>query len=253
MESKKPLFSVITVTYNAGKNLETTLQSVCEQHDARIEYIVVDGGSTDGTLKIIERYSSFIARWISEPDQGLYDAMNKGIKLATGDYVWFLNAGDTIRNTEVVRQMSEIAEREDFPDILYGETDLVDVQGNFIAERRLKAPERLNWKSFRMGMLVCHQAFIVKRERAPLYDLTYRLSGDFDWCIRCMKTAGRIVNTHLRLVNYLYEGLTTRNRKASLKERYRIMVKYYGWLPVTSLHIWFAIRFYWAKWFRGVV
>lgn len=253
MENKRPLFSVITVTYNAGKNLETTLQSVCAQQDAQIEYIVVDGGSTDGTLEVIGRYSSCIAKWISEPDQGLYDAMNKGLKLATGDYVWFLNAGDTLRQTDVVRQLSEIAVREGFPDILYGETDLVDAEGKFIAERRLKAPERLSWESFRMGMLVCHQSFIVRRALAPSYDLTYRFSGDFDWCIRCMKSAACIVNTHLRLVNYLYEGLTTRNRKASLKERYRIMVKYYGRLPVTALHIWFAIRFYWAKWFCGVV
>ena len=104
-----------------------------------------------------------------------------------------------------------------------------------------------------MGMLVCHQAFIVKRDKAPEYDLSYRFSADYDWCIRCMKLAGSIVNTHLRLVNYLYEGLSTQNRKISLKERYRIMEKYYGKFPVFVLHIWFAFRFYLAKLTRKAV
>lgn len=253
METKAPLFSIITVTFNAEKLLERTMSSVFRQSYPDIEYIIIDGASQDGTLDIIKRHAGQLAYWVSEPDKGLYDAMNKGLRQASGDYVLFLNAGDTLQRSDTIAGIAEVAQKKQLPDILYGETDLVDREGRFIAHRRLKAPERLNWKSFRMGMLVCHQAFIVKRELAPLYDLTYRLSGDFEWCIRCMKTAGRIMNTHLRLVNYLYEGLTTRNRKASLKERYRIMVKYYGWLSVTFLHVWFAIRFYWAKWFCGVV
>lgn len=93
-------------------------------------------------------------------------------------------------------------------------------------------------------MLVCHQAFIVRRELAPLYDLSYRFSADFDWCIRCMKKARTIANTHLTLINYLNEGVTTRNHKASIKERYRIMVKYYGFISVSLLHLWFAARYY---------
>ncbi|MDR0725304.1 MAG: glycosyltransferase, partial [Prevotellaceae bacterium] len=85
------------------------------------------------------------------------------------------------------------------------------------------------------------------------YDLQYRYSADFDWCIRCMKAAKVTVNSRLRLVNYLYEGLTTANRKASLKERYAIMCKYYGVILTDILHIWFAVRFYWAKWTKGII
>jgi hypothetical protein len=118
----------------------------------------------------------------------------------------------------------------------------VDDNGKFLAMRRLKAPEILRWKSFRQGMLVCHQAFIVKRKLFEPYDLTYRFSSDFDWCIRMMKKARYIHNTHLTLINYLNEGMTTANRKASLKERYRIMTKHYGAISTFLHHIWFVVR-----------
>ena len=126
-----PLFSIITVTYNAEKVLERTLRSVAEQSYARIEYIVIDGASTDGTMEIVTSYKSQspgLVRFevISEPDKGLYDAMNKGLRVATGDYVWFLNAGDTLQSPETVARLAEVAERNGMPDILYGETDVVD-------------------------------------------------------------------------------------------------------------------------------
>jgi glycosyltransferase involved in cell wall biosynthesis len=247
------LFSIITVTFNAGKILERTVLSVLNQTCPQIEYIIVDGDSSDGTKEIIERYASGLACRISEPDRGLYDAMNKGMRLATGDYVWFLNAGDILPHSNIVSELAAVAEQNGLPDILYGETDLMNPEGKIIATRRLKAPKALTWKSFRMGMLVCHQAFIARREIAGKYDLRYRFSADFDWCIRCMKAAGTIVNSRLRVVNYLYEGLTTANRKASLKERYAIMCKHYGVFVTVLLHGWFAVRFYWAKGTKRIV
>jgi glycosyltransferase involved in cell wall biosynthesis len=244
-----PVFSIVTVTFNAEKVLERTMLSVLNQTCPQIEYIIVDGSSTDGTVDIIRQYASGLASWVSEPDLGLYDAMNKGLRMATGDYVWFLNAGDVLKNENMVAELAAVAEQNGMPDILYGETDLMDTKGKIIAARRLKAPKTLTWKSFRMGMLVCHQAFVVKRTVAMEYDLQYRYSADFEWCIRCMQAAGSIVNSRLRLVNYLYEGMTTNNRKASLKERYAIMCKYYGVIPTQIRHLWFALRFYWAKLF----
>jgi len=264
-------FSIITVVYNASQVLEKTLLSVINQTYNHIEYIMIDGGSTDGTVDIIRQYASGINYWVSEADKGIYDAMNKGLRKATGDYVWFLNAGDTLQHHNIVTELAMIAESAGQPDVLYGETDLMDNDGRVFAKRRLKAPKNLTRKSFRMGMLVCHQAFIVKRDIAPAFDLQYRFSADFDWCIRCLKKAeeigetgevgeetmgliplsGKVVNTHLRLVNYLYEGVTTANRKASLKERYAIMCKYYGTFVTTFLHGWFAIRYYWAKLFKN--
>lgn len=249
-----PVFSIITVTYNAGQWLERTILSVLNQSYSGIEYIVIDGASKDRTVDIIRQYAPGIAYWTSEPDKGLYDAMNKGLERATGDYVWFLNAGDTLHTSDTLQKIAaSVKKNVSLPDIVYGETLIVDAQGRPLGPRRLKAPRRLTWKSFRMGMLVCHQSFIAKREMAPLYDTSYRLTADFDWCIRCLKEAKQVWNSELVLSNFLEEGLSSVNRKASLKERYEIMCHYYGKAPTLLLHGWFALRFYSAKWLKGRV
>ena len=238
----RPKFSIITVTYNAAKVLEDTIQSIVTQTYKNVEYIIVDGGSTDDTLAIINKYREHIHTVISEPDQGLYDAMNKGIKLATGDYLCFLNAGDCLHEDDTLQLMTHSITGTALPDILYGETDIVDSEGHFLYKRRLSAPETLTWKSFKKGMLVCHQAFFVRRDLAEPYDLHYRFSADFDWCIRIMKKAKVLHNTRLTLIDYLNEGMTTQHHKASLKERFRIMAKHYGLLSTLAHHAWFVLR-----------
>lgn len=249
-----PVFSIITVTYNAAQWLERTIVNVLSQSYPGIEYIIIDGGSTDGTVDIIKQYASGIAYWVSEPDKGLYDAMNKGLLKATGDYVWFINAGDTLYTTDTVQQIADsLKKKKRLPDVLYGETLIVDAEGRSLGMRRLKAPRKLTWKSFRMGMLVCHQSFIVKREIAPLYDTQYRLVADYDWCLQCLKKAKGIHNTFLILSNFLEAGISTASRKVALKERYQVMKKYYGRISTFVLHGWFAVRFYSAKWFKGRV
>lgn len=243
-----PKFSVITVTYNAAAVLEDTIQSVILQTYHHVEYIIVDGASKDGTLAIVDRYRDRIARVVSEPDKGLYDAMNKGIELATGDYLCFLNAGDSFHEDDTLQQMVHtLSAQVELPDVLYGETELVDQEGHFIRMRRLSAPEVLTWRCFKQGMLVCHQAFFAKRSLVEPYDLQYRFSADFDWCIRVMKKARTLHNTHLTVIDYLEEGMTTQNRKASLRERFRIMVRHYGWISTVAHHAWFVVRAVWKK------
>ena len=237
-----PKFSIITVTYNAGAVLEDTIQSVITQTYRNVEYIIVDGGSKDHTLDIINRYREHIHTLVSEPDKGLYDAMNKGIRLATGDYLCFLNAGDELHEDDTLQLMVHSITGTELPDVLYGETAIVDEEGHFLRMRRLSAPENLNWKSFKDGMLVCHQAFFPRRELAEPYDLRYRISADFDWCIRIMKKSHTLHNTHLTLIDYLSEGMTTRNHRASLHERFRIMCRHYGYLSTLARHAWFALR-----------
>lgn len=213
-----------------------------------------------------------LGRVISEPDKGLYDAMNKGLAAATGDYVCFLNAGDTFHeNTSLAQiktqietqinahlyshrnlheelhrdsQLRDFETTTDLPAIVYGETDIVDDAGNFIAHRRLKVLKKLNWRSFKQGMLVSHQAFFVLRKKAVQYDLKYKYSSDVDWCIRCMKANQHLpfLNTHLILIDYLSEGMTTQNRAASLRERFHIMCHYYGTSGTIVRHLWFAMR-----------
>ena len=246
MNNPHPKFSIITVTYNAGKVLEDTIQSVVFQTYRNVEYIIVDGGSTDNTLDVAHKYQERINKVISEPDKGLYDAMNKGIRMATGDYLCFLNAGDELHENETLQKIVFTLKGKELPDVIYGETAIVDEEGHFLHMRRLSTPEHLHWKSFKEGMLVCHQAFFARRELALAnpYDLRYRFSADFDWCIRIMKQSKNLHNTHLTLIDYLNEGMTTQNHKASLKERFRIMTKHYGWISTILHHGWFAIRLF---------
>ena len=246
MSHPHPKFSIITVTYNAEKVLEDTIQSVIFQTYRNVEYIIVDGASKDHTLEIVNKYHNRINKVISEPDKGLYDAMNKGIQLATGDYLCFLNAGDKFHDSETLQKIVLTLKGQERPDVIYGETAIVDEEGHFLHMRRLSTPAHLNWKSFKQGMLVCHQAFFVNRELAinHLYDLQYRFSADFDWCIRIMKKAKCLHNTRLTLIDYLNEGMTTKNHKASLKERFCIMAKHYGLISTILHHGWFVIRLF---------
>ena len=246
MSHPHPKFSIITVTYNAEKVLEDTIQSVIFQTYRNVEYIIVDGASKDHTLEIVNKYHNRINKVISEPDKGLYDAMNKGIQLATGDYLCFLNAGDKFHDSETLQKIVHTLKGQERPDVIYGETAIVDEEGHFLHMRRLSAPAHLNWKSFKQGMLVCHQAFFANRELAinHLYDLQYRFSADFDWCIRIMKKAKCLHNTRLTLIDYLNEGMTTKNHKASLKERFCIMAKHYGLISTILHHGWFVIRLF---------
>ena len=237
-----PKFSVITVCYNAEATIEDTIQSVISQTYHHVEYIIVDGASKDRTMDIVNRYRERIAIVVSERDKGLYDAMNKGIGPATGDYLCFLNAGDSFHEDDTLQQMVHSIHTPQLPDVLYGETELVDHEGHFLRMRRLSAPEVLTWKSFRQGMLVCHQAFFPRRDLVMPYDLRYRFSADFDWCIKIMKKSKVLHNTHLTLIDYLAEGMTTRNHKASLKERFSIMTRHYGWTSTLAFHLWFVLR-----------
>ncbi len=237
-----PTFSIITITYNAESTLEETILSVISQTYHHIEYIVIDGASKDGTMDIVDRYRPHIAKVVSEPDKGLYDAMNKGMKQATGDYLIFLNAGDSLHCDTTLQSIVNGLKKEPLPDIIYGNTALVNRNRHFVGMRRLQPPKQLHWKSFRNGMLVCHQAFIVKRTIAEAYHCEYRFSADFDWCIRMMKKAVSMHNTHLTIIDYLNEGLTTQNHKASLKERYRIMNRHYGYASTFAYHVWFVLR-----------
>lgn len=260
-DSSHPLITVATVTYNAGRTLERTLRSVAGQTYPHIEHLFVDGCSKDNTLELIHLYVERNAQeqvpheinLINEPDKGLYDAMNKALALAKGEYIVFLNAGDCLHAPDTLSRMVEGVDwptdnRRAAPAVLYGETDWVDDEGRFVRHRRLQAPEVLTWRSFRDGMRVCHQSFYVRTDlaRQELYRLDMRFSADYDWCIRIMKQAARrrlpLHNTHLILTDYLQEGLTTQHHRRSLWERLRLMAEHYGWGTALARHAWFVIR-----------
>ena len=238
-----PKFSIITITYNAASVVKPTLESVIAQTYTNYEYILVDGGSKDDTVAIAKASGIKFAHIVSERDNGIYDAMNKGIALATGDYLCFLNAGDAFYAPDTLQTIVDaIAEEKELPDVLYGETAEIDDNRNFVRMRRLQAPEKLEWKSFKNGMLVCHQAFYARRDIAPMYDLKYRLSADVDWCIKVMKRARKMINVNATVVNYLQNGISLQYHRKSLMERFKIMSKHYGLLPTIGRHIWFVVR-----------
>ncbi len=234
-----PRISIITVVFNGEQHIGRTIESVISQTYEQVEYIIIDGKSTDLTLEVIGRYEG-VDHLLSEADNGLYDAMNKALKLASGDYVWFLNSGDQVYSNDTLEKM--IAGLTGVPDIIYGGTMIIDEQENEIGDRRLKPPEKLSWKSFHQGMVVCHQSLIVNRDLAPEYNLEYRLSADIDWAIRASKKAKVIHNSELILSRFLEGGLTRHNIKAGLKERFRIMSGYYGFIPTVLRHFVFGIR-----------
>ena len=149
-------FTVVTCTYNAEKELQRTLDSVQRQTYCNIEHIIMDGGSRDRTLQLVKAYqhrnavgeSSHEIVVISEPDKGLYDAMNKSIDRATGDYLVFMNAGDTFPTADTLEYVEGcVGEGEVLPGVLYGDTDIVDEMGHFLRHRRLAPPKKLTWRS----------------------------------------------------------------------------------------------------------
>ncbi len=243
MDMKEPLFSIITATYNAADTVGRTLASVDAQTFADYEHIVVDGASADGTAALVNAAENPARRMISEPDRGLYDAMNKGIAAATGRYLIFLNAGDKFHSPDTLKLLADTVVREGMPGIVYGQTLIVDDAGHTVGERHLRAPAELTLKSFARGMLVCHQAFVPLRRIAGFYNLKYRYSADYEWCIRCLQHSRKNVGlTDTYLVDYLSEGLTTRHRLPSLMERFRIMAYYYGFFSTVGRHFGFVVR-----------
>lgn len=252
-------FSVVTITYNAAAVLRPTLDSVMMQDYPNVEHLIIDGASTDETLAIAKAYQKLsdeaenghVVKIQSEPDKGLYDAMNKGLRLATGDYIVFMNAGDRFPEADTLDKVmlaAVVGDGEERPAVLFGNTDIIDDKGNFLYHRRLSPPERLTWRSFRYGMVACHQAFYARTDIACSlpYDTTFRYSADVDWCIRVMKEGERrhllLRNIHAVVANYMEEGQTTIHHKDSLKERFEVMRRHYGLLTTVLLHAWFAFR-----------
>lgn len=238
-----PLFSIITVTYNASTTLLPTLRSVKEQTCSLYEYIIMDGASKDNTVQLAKDAEIPNARIYSSPDKGLYDAMNKAIDVATGEYLIFLNSGDAFHSADTLQLIADTIMDNDFPGIVYGQTQLVNAERKRVGDRHLTAPEDLSYNSFAGGMVVCHQAFIVLKRIAGKYDTRYRYSADYEWCIRCLQHSRHNTYIDNTIIDYLSEGLTTANRKASLIERFKIMCHYYGTLPTIIRHLTFIPRF----------
>ena len=232
--SVNPKLTVITIVYNNAKDIERTMLSVLNQSYKNIEYILIDGASTDGTIDIINLYKDRLAQFVSAPDKGIYDAMNKGLALATGDYVLFMNSGDEIYAPETVAAVFASAPSGD---IYYGETEMFDENWNSLGQRRHRAPKHFSWHSFKFGMNISHQAIYIKRSLTQPFDLKYKYSSDIDWILKAAKKSSNNVNTHLYVAKYLVGGISKQKHLASLKERFKILTHYYGFVPNLINHV----------------
>jgi len=241
----QPKLSVITVVFNNARDIERTMLSVLNQTYSNIEYIVIDGLSNDGTLEIIRKHRDRI-KLVSEKDNGIYDAMNKGLNMATGDYVLFMNSGDEIYGIDTVAKVFATA---DDADIYYGETEMINDHGESLGQRRHKAPEKFTWRSFKYGMSVSHQAIYIRRSLTERYSMRYHLSADIDWIIRAAKKAKKIVKVDGYVAKYLVGGMSKKRHRESLVERFAIMSHYYGPVLTVFYHLVIAVNLgrYWMK------
>jgi glycosyltransferase involved in cell wall biosynthesis len=234
-----PKITIITVVYNAHTLIERTIKSVLAQTYTNIEYIIIDGASSDGTLELAKKYYHQIAIILSGKDKGIYDAMNKGLSSATGDYVLFLNAGDELYSTDTLTSVFALGDA----DVFYGNTAVVNLNGDVLGDRRLSPPEELNWKSLKYGMCVSHQSFIAKRALCDFYNLDFKISSDIDWVIRVLKKSTKIKNTQNYISKFLEGGTSNKRKKIALGERFSIMVNHYGFFQTLLNHICILFRY----------
>lgn len=244
-----PLLTIITITYNAEKYLERTLLSVAKAARLvpgaadNIEYLLIDGASSDGTLMIAERYDPLLTKILSEPDRGLYDAMNKGLSMATGKYIWFLNAGDEVHNGQVISRLLHAFESD--ADVYYSDALLVRDDGSEVGLRSEVTPhalpQKIKWRDLSMGMRICHQAFIARRSIAPPYDST-NLSADIDWEINCLKQAKYTKFLGFPICRYLVGGLSIQRHRRSLLDRFRVLRRHFGLAPTLWYHALIFLR-----------
>lgn len=181
--------SIITVCYNSASTIRNTIESVLSQSYSDIEYIIVDGSSSDGTLAIVAEFKDRIAVVVSEPDKGIYDAMNKGIKLATGDVVGILNSDDFFSNSTVIANVADAFLNDTAIDGVYG--DLIYVQKNNTDKkvRDYSSKSFARWK-IRFGLMLPHPTLYLRREvfsKVGFYKLDYRVAADFEFITRLIK------------------------------------------------------------------
>jgi glycosyltransferase involved in cell wall biosynthesis len=212
-------FSVITVVYNGETEIEHTILSCINQTYPDLEYIVVDGASNDNTINIINSYKNRITKFLSEPDNGIYDAMNKAIDMVSGDWVLFMNCGDSFYDVNVLSNIAkEIDTIETNPEIIYGNT----IYHFKNASLRVK-PMPLN--KIEREMVFCHQSTFVKASliKSTKFDLTYKLAADYDMMFKfyMQKRSFQYIDTFISFFNQT-DGDTLRNYKQSTKERFSI-------------------------------
>ena len=218
-----PLVSIITVTYNAEKYVEQTIKSVAAQSYKNIEYIIIDGLSTDGTADIIQRYRQHITHFVSESDNGIYDAMNKGLQKATGELTGIINASDFYEPNAVEAVVSAYLQNRD-AGIFYGNINMLNENGSFF---KLKKPIT-NLENLSKGMSLYHPALFAAKsvyEKYGLYDLQYKIASDFDFTIRCYLAGVKFIYIDSVISNFRKGGISSKREKAAHLECKNVLTR----------------------------
>ncbi len=219
MIKELPRVTVVTVTYNAEKFLEETIKSVVEQDYPNIEYIIIDGGSSDGTVEIIKKYESYLTYWISEPDRGIYDAMNKGIDAATGDWINFMNAGDSFCEQHMISKVMESLEVD---------TDLISGDIYFIDGERKTYAKSVGLEHIYDGMFCYHQTIFTKSHilKELYFDTKFCIAADYDFVLKCFNMGYKFHFIDMPIANFLEGGISeTQKIKAKIEDMF-IQSKY---------------------------
>lgn len=231
--AKDTLVSIITVCYNAEDCMEKTIISVLNQSYPNIEYIIVDGKSVDGTLDIIKRYENEIDQLVSEPDKGIYDAMNKAVKYAHGDLIYFLNCGDYFYNNDVVQSVVYSYQENVSPGIIYGDIIVYDDDNHELWDMYRPIPFQV------MTRCIFHQAIFAKKELfqqlAP-FNSNYHVFADYNWLLTSVFIdKAQLRHITMPIAYYQRRGFSHENLKKSFHERLEIIMKhwkYYNFISV---------------------
>ena len=210
---EKQIVSIITVVFNGKKYLEETIQSVLTQSYDNVEYIIIDGGSTDGTLDIIKKYEDQIDYWVSEQDNGVYDGMNKGIDVASGKWINFMNAGDCFYSNESISEV--FSQNVDGIDIIYGDRQVI------FANQKSKIVKAQDLKLIWQGKLMCHQSCFVDASyhKKHKFILKYDICDDFEFIYSAYKRKAKFKHVNIVIAKYLAGGLSGEHEiKATIQD-----------------------------------
>ncbi|WP_418791069.1 glycosyltransferase family 2 protein [Phosphitispora sp. TUW77] len=231
--NEQPLVSIITVTLNSERHLEDTIKSIAGQTYPNIEYIIIDGGSVDSTPQIIRKYRENIVRWISEPDQGIYDAMNKGIKMSTGEIIGIINSDDWYELDTVERVVRESLEHPE-SDVFHGDLMIFSPEGERIF---LYKPDP-DFKNIWHDMTILHPTCFVRKsiyKKHGLFSDQYRIVADYEFIIRLFKAGVGFRYINRVLANQRIGGIScTRDRDAIIENR-KIVISH-GLSPFTAYY-----------------
>lgn len=231
-----PTVTIVTVCYNAEAVIAKTIESVLNQTYQNVEYIIIDGGSTDETLEIINSYKDKIDFFLTEPDNGIYDAMNKGINFSTGTFVNFLNAGDNFSREDILNNI--FTSNYDNSTLLYGDINAIKESGESI---RVNAVDFVNDKSIKKGMKVCHQAIFYHKDILQLYDDTLVLKSEWKHLVEISRDIRfKPCKFDFPIVNYALGGIGAQQLKLNQQEYRKVFLdlfgkwQYLGYLPFFS-------------------